>query len=287
MRTGKEASMQWMLTKDFAAFLRAGSKFTRQRKISLGRVGHLADAMEDDLFMNTSQVFVCYVPKGDFYLVNGNHTCEAVKQTNKPQLVTLTFVPVANEDEAGKYYAHIDVQKVRTTADKMRGMGVETDSWTRAVHSACRLIQGGFSYKPASFDAVLKTQTEYQTASEDLEQAISSPPGVNDGTSGIRNRLKIAPYLAVALITMKDNPKASAAFWAEIVLNQGGAPDTQARRLHDYMMQTRISGAYGTKEAWGKAMSAWNNYYSKRNPSRIVAENEIKILGTKWAKGAP
>lgn len=275
-----------LVTPQQAREMRDTMHFPRQRNISDKNVDRLAVEMHFERFTDGTQIYICILPDGKRYIVNGNHTLEAIYKSGVAQWLTLTYKKVANQDAAGQIYAVFDTQRVRTWNDSLRAMGLEEETpMARLVMPAVRLIDAAFAEDASSSE---RTQTighisRYKEPAA-LLYAIMVGPKSGDG----HKFLKRSPVLAVALETALHQPSAAHEFWGAFVQDDGLSAKSPEKALLVALAREKGVTGYAARRvqirlcaaAWNAAFQGESRCYLK--PASMIA---FYLLGTPWDKG--
>jgi hypothetical protein len=269
-----------------ARHLRDTCHFPRQRNISDHNVTRLAAAMRARRFVPGTQVFLCVLPDGTMHIVNGNHTLEAVYACDIPQVLTITKLPVANQDEAGEVYATFDIQKVRTWRDSMRAVGADEGiPMADKVLAAVRVIDGRFGSKNDAtvprVDQIARIE-EYRLAAHMWATAIAG------GVSGSTGMIKRAAVIAVALVGFRYQPSFANEFWSRIAQDDGLTKGMPEKALLHWLRNTHNAAGTSARVEHCKAVAAaWNAAWrgEQRDYIKPNSMSSFFMLGTPYANG--
>lgn len=275
-----------IVTPDMARHLRSTAHFPRQRIISRANVERLAAEMAEGRFTQGTQIYICVLPDGSEYVVNGNHTLESVALCGLPQPLTITRKAVADENEAGRIYAVFDTQKVRSWRDSLRAVGV-SDSHPlveRAV-AAIRIIDRKFAHQGHGFDRSRLTHIDnlrdYQAALEMFAGAIEGAPSNSAGC------VKRAAIMAVALETFLHQPSLATEFWGGVAQDDGLTGAMPERALLTWLRNNRSGGYSQQREHCRAAALAWNAKFRGEERTYVKPNSMAAffLLGTPFDKG--
>lgn len=265
--------------------LRKSCHFPNQRAIRDLNTMRLGVEMEKQRFVQGTPVFFCVLPDGTQYIVNGNHTLEAIAYSGKPQWLTFIWLQVADFDEAAAVYASFDIHKARTWTDALRATGrAEKMPKSREVSAAVRLIMSGFKYSPenveanssrgANFDLV----DVYEDAARMLHDAMKGAPPLN------QRIVYRASVLAIALETVRYQPNNAVQFWGDLAMDEGLVSGDPRKALLRWLLchpAGKASVGYLMSRACAHAWNAWwkNQEVTVLRPGIV---GKVVLLGTPW-----
>lgn len=284
-RSVKPTSQIISVTPAMAEGLRGSAHFPRQRRIDRANVVRLAEAMVKGTFTPGTQIYLGQLPNGDQYVLNGNHTLEAVVASEKAQLLTITTVPVRSLDEAGEIYAVFDIQKRRSFKESLdatgKGEGIVDP---RRVLSCMGIIATSFTHKFTGGGdrlALINMLDGYKESAEIFAQCIKGAPKANG------EMLKRAPVMAVALETIKHQPSAAEDFWTKTAHDDGLPATAPEKALLNWLRNNRANGETARRMTTHAAASAWNAAW-KGEERKFIKPSSMTtffILGTPWDQG--
>lgn len=282
-----------MVTPEMATTLRSDCHFERQRPISPANVHRLALEMKRGWFIPGTPVYLCTLPDGKMQIVNGNHTLEAIRESGVSVPLTFVYARVDDIEAAARVYANLDLQKVRTWQNSLQAVRGDATWFDGKVVSAVGIIMAGLAGTTKSRDdggmatsrtARFEMFDEYKSAGHILHEAMLG------GDRRIYRLATNAAALAVALITAKYQPSASAEFWGAVVKDDGLVVGDPRKTLIRYLQENAGgSGSASRLNTIKAAASAWNAAWQNRDASffKPALVTEIKILGTAWHNGDP
>ena len=260
--------------------------FPNQRIIKIGNVERLSVEMANGWFVLGTPVFVCVLPDGTRYLVNGNHTCEAVCDSGVTIPLTVIELQVADFEEAARVYSTFDIHKARTWVDTLKATGTYEDfADAGKVASAVGVIMGGFRFAndgggtTASRTARTQKMSEYKDAAALIAGCMSGGPRVMTGM------IKRAAVLAVALETARYQPTAAIDFWHGFVMDDGLAAKDPRKALSRWLQNNKsLGGTKGFRLQSFAAARAWNLSFDNQlvdhiKPGQMIA---FSLKGTPW-----
>lgn len=273
-----------------ARHMRKTMLFERQRPINQKNVERLAEAMRRGWFIAGTPVFICVLPDGREYIVNGNHTLEGVAESGVTIPLIMIRKRVPDMDAAARVYSNFDIQKMRSWTDTLRAVGYsETLPNAGLVGAALPLIMGDFvdtpeaRHRASSRDLRLQMLPEYKRAAAIMAECMHDAP-----TASVRY-LKRAPVFAVALYTAKHQPSFAAEFWRGMAMDDGLAGNDPRKALLRFCAKNSSSGTQKRMENLKAAVAAWNAGFEGRITEyfKPSAMSQIRILGTPFHKGKP
>lgn len=268
-----------VLTPAFAAHLRTNCLYPRQRQMAVNNVARLAYVIRNGQWTPGSPIRLATLPDGREWLIDGNHSCEAVMRTGIAVPVTLILTECTTESDAHRYYASIDTNKPRTAVDHRRAMGDDELPLAGHLFSAAGFIIGGLDFRKVP--EVENRQARSTVANEYRNEARLLADAIAKGVSECTRVIKRAPVMAMALTTFKHQPGKAGEFWGDAGHDRGDefsphrAMTRQLRGIASTERATWRSQAIIVTMAWNAFMRGERRRHFQ--PSR--AEN-LKLIGT-------
>jgi hypothetical protein len=274
------------VTPEIARRIRDEWNFPNQRSIKVSNVDRLAVEMSYGWFVVGTPIFVCVMPDGTRYLVNGNHTCEAIISSGAAIPLTVIELQVADFNEAARVYSTFDIHKARSWVDTLKATGTYEDFYDPAkVASAVGVIMGEFKFgttvgsTTASRTARTQKMAEYKEAASIIAGCMSGGPRITTSL------LKRAAVLAVALESARYQPTAAIEFWRDFVLDDGLAAKDPRKALARWLQNNKSTG--GTKNFRLQAFAAaraWNLHFVGETVDHIKPTTmaSFSLKGTPW-----
>ena len=271
-----------MLTPDVAEMLRTTCLFERQRPVSERNVERLAHEMVNGTFVRGTPIFVAVFPNNMMRMLNGNHTCEAVRKTGIAIPVVIIYLKVPDLEAASAIYSVLDIQKARTWSDALKARGTFADfPMAKPVLSAIGFIMTEFRYDPLntaikSRDSRFAELTKYRPAAEMLAEATANAPGANT------KKLRLVPVLAVALLSTRYQPSMAKEFWSGLVYDDGLPANDPRKALLRYLNNLTNPGTAQWEDMARAAALAWNAGFEGRK-LEVCKPNQMgafRIIGT-------
>jgi len=275
-----------MLTPEVAEMMRTTCLFERQRRLSPLNIDRLAHEMRHGTFVRGTPIFVAVLPDGAMRMLNGNHTCEAVRKTGIAIPVVFIYLKVRDIEDAAAIYSVLDTQKARTWTDALQARGINEEMpMARYVLSAVAFIMSGFRHDPAnaevkSRDSRFSCLETYRNPAGILAGAIANAPAVHT------RKFRQVPVLAVALETARFQPSTAAEFWGGLVLDDGLPANDPRKALIRFLGNITGAGTTRWQDMARAAALAWNAHFEGR-PLEICKPNQMgvfRIVGTPVGK---
>lgn len=271
-----------------AIWLRENCHFPRQRDLRPNHIEELAFAMRNGTF-GEGHVFLAVYPDdpdhplhGKMHILNGNHTLEAIKKSGKTVNATVTFQRMESEDKAGELYAKMDIHRPRNMRDAAKARAIEISFPARkeALYAAIGIILAGFT-KNWSANVYAKSQDIRLERLLDYEEALVKLLECTKRGHNRQGIVKRSSILAVALATMRHQPKKAAEFWQGLSRDDGLAERDPRNALLRFWDKHKHRG---NEDLYVRAtMIAWNFFFSGRMMRNIKPSvSEIVLLGTPW-----
>jgi hypothetical protein len=270
-----------------ARFIRDTCQFERQRPVDPNNINRLAFEMEQGRFVPGTPIYFGVLPDGKRLLLNGNHTLEAVAKCNITQTLTMIECSVSSVDEAAAIYAMMDIHKTRSWTNSLQAYGLtEKMQMANYMLPAIRLIEGSFDRttvnRNMSRSQIFSVMDDYIVQANLIANAFKGTLLSNQKV------LRRASFMAVALLTARDQPTAAEEFWGGMAKDNGLVKGDPRKMLLDFGRDNN-SVSVETYNHVKAAAQAWNAFFNKKElaflrPSQM---SELKILGTSWQKGNP
>lgn len=252
----------------------------------------LADMMSRGEFRDRDTLSFAIIG-GRILLLNGHHRLSAQKTSGVPILWNVVVYECSTQDEVEKLYASFDTnvrdRSERTILnvlhmDKRLGVSKATAA---AVYEAVPLISSGFALSRTDYDAVdsrivdrrLGIMVGFAEEARTWENAISPAP------AKIKRLLSNQGPVAIALITLRDQPIPAFQFWNGLAKDDGlrtGDPrKTYLGTLNNDKKTTRNILAHRAAIAWRAWLEGRKLAYI-RTPD--VDNTKLFIAGTQFGK---
>lgn len=268
-----------ILTPAFATHLRTQCLYPRQRQMAVNNIARLTYIIRTGQWTPGSPIRLALLPDGREWLIDGNHSCEAVIRTGIAVPVTLILTECRTENDAHRYYASIDINKPRTAADHRRAMGDDDLPLAAYLFSAAGFIIGGLDFR--CVPEVESRQARSAVANEYHDEAQLLADAIAKGVSECTRVIKRAPVMAMALTTFKHQPEKAKEFWGDAGHDRGDefsphrAMTRQLRGIASTQRATWRQQAIVVTMAWNAFMRGERRRHFQ--PSR--AEN-LRLIGT-------
>lgn len=275
------------VTPELAQHFRQSCNFERQRDIAPANVHRLATEMTRGRFIKGTPVLLAALPDGSLRILNGNHTLEAVAKSGETIPLVFIYHPVRDMNDAGRIYARLDLQRVRTWGDAFQaaGLGIPvTKQWLARLGGCLTLLLLNFGPKSSggdervtSRDIRIDAMNEYRNEVEILANSVAHAPRTNVSL------IQRAAVLAVAIETVKYQPSLAVEFWSKLCADDGLIRTDPRKTLLEYLRKNKVSNISRGEQSIAAAL-AWNAWFQKRDLTILKpgAVDEIHIAGTPW-----
>lgn len=264
--------------------LRATCAYSGQRKTIPGRVEALSLAMKMGHFSAGTSIHICCFSDGTMFIVNGNHTLEAIASSGVTTLLNFVYVPVTTAAEVAAHYNRHDVNAGKTAGNALMAGLPGACATDKLAYKALGLVANNFtglkmSAVAKSVDLRFASMGEYVKARALLAEWY---PNIAKGNRAMLHRL---PVVAVALVTAEFQSPAARSFWSAVVGDDGLRVGSPAKALLAYL---RATDSKTDKATVCKAVSMCWNAHFRSGSLKEVSLNElpIQIKGTPWHAGA-
>lgn len=262
-----------------AAAWRRDFPFPRQRNIQPSRVQFLRIEIQAGDFNPVAFIAFAVLPNDDAFLVNGNHTLEALKQLNRDVELSIAVFPCKDMVEVNKLYNSFDAYKPRTWGDAFRAEGM-TDEIpnVKAIAPAVLIINARFTDPRA---LVLPRQKRIESVREYKHQAFLWHELVARKDARLINLLQRRAHLCVILETLRQQEALAMKFWGETLADDGLKQGHPGKTLLAYASRVKAqSGTLRLHIDW--TARAWNAAYAGIE-MRVPREmKHFHLRGTSW-----
>lgn len=250
-----------------------------QRKVDRVYVAHLARQMKQGKFgRNEIQL---YRFGGDAYLVNGQHTLNAIIESGVALILPMFERTVFDLEEVKAAYARADVGKRRTMPQLLKAFGLTEQTGIPAgqlnkVRSAIKYIAENMS-KFTGHQARMVSPAEWVEAAlvgADYFKEIELDCLADNYNIVVKKALLRRVELAHVILTYAQHPKASE-FWQGVASGEMMKSTDPRKKLHDFLMISKVSGgaALGktvTQEEVADTIAyCWNKYLDGKAISQM------------------
>lgn len=262
-----------------------GYKYEHQRDIDKVQVAILASEMKSGNF--TDSKIDIGVLNNERSLLNGQHTMNAIIQSECTYDLTVTEHYAQNSDDLAHLYETFDLQRRRRYADSMRVyrltevLGMNSTSienlgaalaWARSNFGADRMMK-----QMITFTDRREWSKLWKWEMHAILEAISPCDKY------IRNTLLKQPVLSVALITMRYQPEKSFAFWRQVAWQDGLKQYDPRQTLRKYLAASTRTNEYSGNKVEPYEISravalAWNAYMAYRVWRYVVVRDTTKLM---------
>ena len=242
-----------------------------------------------------------------YYVINGQHTLLAIRQTGIAIKLTVIEYSCENLEQVGIIYSRWDIQAVRTASARLKALGIldafqintkDANSLTRNL----KLLYLNFRHyrSPVGLTdeqrGVMKSAEVWEQAFYYFDDEIRAYLSVLEQCENrsIRARFLRGGVAAVALATLKANATwktregdsyPAIEFWASAAKNSGLLSSDPAARLHTWLITSTTTGQRPDGIA-GQTASCWNKAH-KGSPLDKVRDDfltyfGVTVLGTRY-----
>lgn len=265
--------------------LRKTCNFPRQRNIRDLNVVRLGVEMEKGRFIQGTPIFMVVMPDGQQYIVNGNHTLEAIAYSGKPQWLTFIFLQVDTFEEAAAIYISFDLHKGRTWEDALKASGRDlTQPMAKQSAAAVKLIMSGFKYAPENVEANssrlsrFDVMDAYNGPAGLLQEAMKSAPPLN------QRIVMRAAVLAVALETALYDAETAVRFWGGLAQDNGLTKGDARKTLLQWLLSHKAAKGIDAYLQTRACAIAWNKFTEGKSALDLRPNviGKITINRTPW-----
>lgn len=276
---------------ELAARVLEERNYERQRPRAKHGVTLWAEMLRRGGFTDGFQVWFGLLD-GRLHLIDGQHRLGGVVEAATGATFQVEIMPLASADDLHVAYTCFDrVGRPRSLSEVLNALDVAdrhgiTKSVAREVFRAALLIHFKFDPPHQNVDPIairndqerLKYAEPYWPVAAEYERLIHPAP------AKVRARLKSSQIMAVALITLSQQPETARTFWSGLARNdglrKGDARHTLLTWIGEHMFErTGYSGAVA-------ASLAWSAFYERRSIEtlKVGSAKGVRIAGTTYRK---
>ena len=261
--------------------------FPNQRPIRAKHVKYLANEMREGRFNVGTPIHIGVMPDGHWYILNGNHTLEAVYESGMTIMLTLIEVPCKDIEEAGLIYARLDLQTRRNADDAARAMGhgnlMPSSSWQTALGAAVPYLYSDFT------DSRTKLRNEERTdvMVEWAPYARLYREQVINGNGMMQRMLMRGAVMAAGAAVFRYMPAEATRFWNTVALDDGLRNVDPCKQLINWLHENGSDRKSDDRLAACKAVGvSWNAWLSGHERSHIKpgSMKGVHFSGTPYAR---
>jgi len=265
-------------------------RYERQRPLDLGVVQEYALAMLNGEFRQGTVISFC-VYQGTRYLVNGQHTLEAICRSGVTLELGLEEIQIESLEERAYWFSKYDRLKLRSLKQIYDANGIHeavnmNKSQADCLGACLPLLASGFSSVPRSrgsmrmYTSNPRLRMDFIRAWADeasrFYTAITGAPGT------LSMNIRRAPVLAVALVTYRFTGTDADDFWMNVCQDDGLHQGDQRKALHIFLRTTKLS-EYQPHAYSRYVAAAWCRHWKGQRGKNIqpqVEHQPILIEGT-------
>lgn len=285
-----------------AQLWRISRAYPGQRRIRQEHVEYLAEEMSRGRFAPTTEI-VFVIQDGRYYLVNGQHTLEAIIKSGTTQHVVVLEYMSNSDEETAYIYGIIDTNLGRRATDLTSALRIKEETG----FTATQLNAVGAAVKMIHFKFTTYGQSTWRLHQDDLVRYIREyAPYAHQyfdiiaGCSrNITHATMRAPTLGVALVTLRFSAQRLGGntvidFWRGAIIDDGIALKDPRKTAHTHLVSARV--AKGPSDMSRRAVyvsapysarllaTCFNAHVEGRQLSRVRINDEasgpIKIVGS-------
>jgi hypothetical protein len=273
--------------------------FPEQRRVDSSRIYSHGDNIRRGDWMEGHPITLVLLPDGRIWLVDGQHRLHAIASQDQAIAVTVRIVPMESEKEARFFYAGFDQKNsVRTdrqildAVDITGETGLRSATTTHLFRAAPLLLNGlepiAAAVARATDSDVFLQANKLAIVREWSAEAKAFEKVLDRATiKGLRLKLCGSGVMAVALYTLRHQPKKAQDFWHGLAGNDGlRKGDPRATLLADLMFNRALNvGSHRQKVQ--QPAAAWNAFCEGRDLKIIkcIDGAALTLWGTPLAKG--
>jgi hypothetical protein len=270
-----------------AADIRKKCHYARQRNFSERNLRRLSAELSAGRFIDGTPLFFVRLPDGRVFLVNGNHTLEAIIRSGVYQRLVMIVLDVDSEEEVARIYGTMDVHKARTWADALRAVGLADEITNAArVMPALGVIMNRFEFVGNNVEVTASRAVRFDLMSHYGDESAMVQAALAGAPLNNQRAVQRAAVLAVALECMKYQPGAGLEFWRGLAQDDGLSKNDPRKALLRWLHSNNVTAGNGAWPQQSRACAhAWNAFM-KGATLTVIRKSEaagMVIAGTPWA----
>lgn len=262
--------------------------YDKQRRTEKAHIATLAEEIRRDKFFGGTQIAFGQLPDSSLHLVNGQHRLRAVIEAQRQLEFQILIVPCADRQELDTLYYRFDTVMRRRTGATVRGAIGFAKEWgitngvAGGLWEAGPIIAHGLKSVPGGvFEPHLKTPDgRYEAIIPFQRQAVQFSEAVSLASAARKKRLTNGGVVAVALLTLRDQPDKALPFWCGVAENSGLQKGDPRHALVEYLGGTPL---LIPNAAINVCRNAWNNWFRNKAVKYLKATetDDVKLLGVR------
>ena len=267
------------LTPQKAERLLTLNTFAAQRQIANKWVTELANIIREDLF-TTGHIAIAKYENGDGvnrYLVNGQHTINAVMTANKTVGVVVDEFCCDTMEDVSLLYRQFDNHKARSLLDLVKmEMSSLLDPGTMTARVGSLIVTGAALYegkKGVRKNFKIELLKKYLRPGLMINQILSD----TDDWRKASKHLMRGPVIHAMYLTYYKNQQETLAFWVNVRDGEGLSKRSPELALRDFLKESITYGynlnrtikTVGPHEMTARCIRAWN-LYRKRKTGKLI-----------------
>lgn len=271
--------------------------YAHQRKLDKRHAEFLANEMRAGRFISTAEIHIVY-RNGEAVLVNGQHTCAAIRIFGKPVSVTVRKTQVREPGEIALVYAFgHDSGKKRGFVDGLGAYNIGEEVGLgshrlQELSSAIRFMRHGFYFNRNATERVSLPDMleEIRVWAPFLRKFLDNVISTNERTKRIAMS---RGCLSVILVTIRYQDSRALSFWKDVFdptelqwSDQAAVTRRNIDDLDSFRARNKASGDQLAATASRRLADDWNAWFSKmkspRKNNSTILSAPIIILGTPY-----
>lgn len=280
-----------VIDRDLARLILDEANYDRQRPVRADALARAVELLSGDDFVDGHQIWFARLPDGRLILIDGQHRISATYELSASRRFVTMVVDCANMDQVHAHYCRFDrFGRRRSDAEAVSSLGLSDDltvpkQVAMAAWKAAAYIADDFPFRNNVALAALKTdkaKADYIKA-EFADQVRQYAGAVAYADIHLKRGLLTPSVVAVALLTLRDQPAKAKEFWDGVAMDDGLRRGDPRHTLVKTLRDRPLRGSHS--EGGRIASTAWNAYYSNRELTFIrIVIMDVKINGVRRSK---
>lgn len=265
------------------------ANYDRQRKVRADALSRAVQLVSGDDFVAGHQIWFARLD-GRLILIDGQHRLSGVYTSQVSRSFVAMIVDCASPDEVHAHYCRFDrFGRRRSDAEMLGSLGLADDlgvsrKVAMAAWRAAAYIADDFPVRSNVSIGTLKNdrdKAEYIAGFADQVRRYDESVAYAD--VHLKRGLLTPSLVAVALLTLRDQPAKATEFWDGVAMDDGLRRGDPRQTLVNRLRERTLQGSHS--EGARVAATAWNAFFSNRQLTLIrVISPEVRISGVRRSK---
>jgi hypothetical protein len=261
------------------------SLYDGQRKLTAWHLAEMVEYLNRDEWEMGWIVFAVLHER--WYLVNGQHTLNAIIQAGKAAECVVTWRFVSEMPEVARVYRSLDVIKTRTIREIVAaGAWDELVAMSRKhcekIIAAAGLVNRRFQRSKYYAGYWSRSNThKFQLLTEWADEGRLYFEALSGCSSDAQKDFTRSAVMGIALVTLRECGGAAWDFWYRASHKDGLEANSPEERLGDFLARTPYRVVGNIDEYAARVAAHWNGYADGRRANRFFSHTDkVELHGT-------